>query len=70
MTIKLIILSYQSGQRKESLALTNPSIQFQLDNFSLPIVYQRSQSNKKFAFSITTAYFDGASKHLISPSVK
>ena len=58
---KLIILSYQSEQRKV-LALTNPSIQFQLDNFKIARLPTKSVK-KKFAFSITTRYFDCVLKH-------
>ena len=43
---KFIILSYQSEQRKESLALTNPSIQFQLDNFKVARLPTKSIKQK------------------------
>ena len=43
---KFIIVSYQSGQRKESPVLTNPSIQFQLDNFKVARLPTKSIKQK------------------------
>ena len=47
---KFIIVSYQSGQRKESLVLTNPSIQFQVDNSKVARLPTKSIKQKVCIF--------------------